>query len=86
MLLRSSPNEPPQDPELGQTKLVSLLNLGLPHINGSLCTIVLITFDIRYRVLNSTMATVQLSQHVNVTKLFNLSKTNNVDVLGDHPH
>jgi hypothetical protein len=44
----------PQDPELGQAKFIRLLNLGRPHIDGRLGTVVLVTLNVRYRMLKSS--------------------------------
>jgi len=41
----------PQDPELGQAELISLLDLRLPHIDGSLGAIVLVPLHICYGML-----------------------------------
>jgi hypothetical protein len=47
------PKRTPQDPELGQAELVGLLNLGLPHIDSGLGSIVLIPFHISYGMLRN---------------------------------
>lgn len=49
----------PKDPELGQAKFVSLLNLGLPNINDGFCTILFIAPGVRYGMLHQAMAIVQ---------------------------
>jgi hypothetical protein len=49
----------PKDPELGQAKFVSLLNLGLPNINAGFCTILFIALGVRYGMLHQVMAIVQ---------------------------
>lgn len=46
------PKWAPKNPKLRQTELVRLLYLGLPHIYGGFGSIVLISFNISYRMLS----------------------------------
>jgi hypothetical protein len=53
-----------QDPELGQAELIGLLDLRLPHIDGSLGAVVLVPLHVRYGVLLSSMGGDEMTRYV----------------------